>query len=143
VNPEELKRFAVLAECSDEDREAIAPLLEERQLRAGSPLFREGSESEALVLVAEGALRLESRRAGELGTLGPGGALGGVALVLAGKREVSAVAASPSRLWLLDRAAFRRLVADAPRAACRIAEGVLAQLAGALRDQLPRPASSS
>lgn len=142
MTPDELKRFAVLAECSDEDREAIAPLLEERQLRAGSPLFREGSEAEALVLVAEGALRLESRRAGDLGTVGAGGALGGVALVLAGKREVGAVAAVPSRLWLLDRAAFRRLVADAPRAACRIAEGVLGQLAGALRDQLDRLATS-
>jgi len=138
VRADELKRFAVLAECSDDDRDSIAGLLEERVLRPGSPLFREGSEAEALILVAEGALRLESRRTGPLGQVGPGGAIGGVSLVTVGKREVTAIAQGKTRLWILERAAFRRLVEDAPRAACRVSEGVLVQLAAATRANLDR-----
>jgi CRP-like cAMP-binding protein len=143
ADAEELKRFAVFAECSEEDRRAIAELPEERVLRAGSPLFREGGEASGLVLVAEGALRIESRRAGRLGVLGAGGAIGGVALVAAGPREVSAVAEAKTRVWVLERTAFRRLVLDSPHAACRVAEGVLAQFAVAVRSQLDRFASES
>lgn len=138
----ELKRFALFAECSDEEREAIVELLEERVLRSGSPLYREGGEAEGLVLVAEGALRLESRRAGPLGRVTAGGSLGGAAIVAAGKREVTAIAEGRTRVWILERTAFRRLVEDSPRAACRVAEAVLAHLAGAVRDVLGRLVAS-
>lgn len=142
MTADDLKRFSVLAECSDDDRDTIAQLLEERVLRPGSPLFREGSEAEGLVLVAEGALRLESRRVGKLGTVRAGAAIGGVSLAAVGKREVAAVAEARTTVWVLERTAFRRLAEDAPRAACRIIEGVLAQFAAATRGSLDRLARS-
>ena len=44
MNPEDLKQFALLVELSDEEREFLAELLEERELPDGKSAFREGSE---------------------------------------------------------------------------------------------------
>ncbi|MDX1650822.1 MAG: hypothetical protein R3263_13300, partial [Myxococcota bacterium] len=58
---------------------------------------------------------------------------GGLALACVGPRMVSAVAEEPTRVRVLSRTAFHRLTEDAPRAACRILEAVLADVALALR----------
>ena len=96
-------------------------------------LFREREEASGLVLVVEGRVRLESSRAGELGSVGPGTALGAVSLVAVGPREASAVADSACCVLLLRRSTFRRLADDAPRAACRLAEAIACDAAALLR----------
>ena len=132
----ELKRFALLGELSEEERELVAEELEPATLREGDRLFTEGEESHGLVLVVEGRFRLESRRVGVLGTAHPGQALGAASLVAIGPREASAVAETTSRVLLLRRSAFRRLALDAPGAACRLAEAVAAELAALVRAEL-------
>jgi CRP-like cAMP-binding protein len=134
----DLKMFALLADLSEEERELVAELLEGQELDAGEQLFCEGQEAEGLVLVERGALELSSARAGELGQVAEGDSLGAVSLIAVGPREVTAVAAAGTRVWVLSRESFRRLAEDAPRAACRILEGALADLAGALREGLDR-----
>ena len=68
----DLKRFALFEELSEEEREVLADELERIELEPGDVLFREREEASGLVLVVEGRVRLESSRAGELGSVGPG-----------------------------------------------------------------------
>lgn len=129
----DLKRFALLGELSEEERDVVADELEAMSIAEGEVLFEEGEESHGLVLVVEGRFRLESRRTGSLGAAHPGQVLGAASLVAIGTREATAVAETASRVLLLRRSSFRRLVEDAPRAACRLAEAVATDLAALVR----------
>jgi CRP-like cAMP-binding protein len=134
----DLKTFALLADLSEDERELVADLLERLALDDGEQLFAEGQESEGLVLVEKGALLLSSRRAGALGQLAAGETLGAVSLVTVGPREATAVASGATHVAVLSRESFRRLADDAPRAACRMLEVALSDLASAVRDGLER-----
>jgi CRP-like cAMP-binding protein len=143
VTSAELKVFALLGELSDEEREAVREELEQIDLGEGDVLFREGEEAHGLVLVVSGHLRLDSRRAGNLGLAGAGAAIGAASLISIGPRESTALAERPTRVFLLRRSAFRRLAEDMPRAACRLAEAVASELSSILRsglDTFARPA---
>jgi CRP-like cAMP-binding protein len=129
MKSDELKGFALLAEFSDEDRDALAGLLDARRLVDGKSAFREGDEADGLVLLAEGELKLTSRRdVDQLGSLTAPYHLGVASLFSVGKREVTAIAQGPCELWLLPRAGLSRLAEDAPRAAFRLAEAAAAEL---------------
>jgi CRP-like cAMP-binding protein len=141
VTASELKRVGLLADFGDEDREALAEVLEEREVAAGRSLFFEGEEASCLFFIAEGVLDLASARVPEIGMLGAGACIGAASLVTFGKREANAVARQPARVWQLDRFAFRRLAEDAPRTACRLLEAIAAQLAHALRPALEHVAA--
>jgi len=131
-----LGQFPLLRELGADERVALEKELETIELRDGDVLFREGEEAAGLVLVASGRLRTESARAGALGAAGPGSAFGALSLVSVGRREVTATADGAGRVLVLRRASFRRLADDAPRAACRLAEAIAADLASLVRDQL-------
>lgn len=131
-----LDRFALLRELASDERAALAKQLERIELRDGDVLFREGEEAAGLVFVASGRLRTESARAGALGAAGPGAAFGALSLVCVGRREVTATADGAGQILVLRRSSFRRLVEDAPRAACRLAEAIAADLGGLVREQL-------
>lgn len=132
----DLKSFSVLAELAGEELEMLEDLLEPRSLRKGQQLFREGEEADGLWLLAEGQLRLSSSRVGDLGKLKAGACIGALSLVVVGPREITAVAAKGCDLQQLSRPAFRRLLEDSPRAASRVLEAALAEIAGATRRSL-------
>ena len=137
MSPDELKRFPIFVELSEEERELLAEILEKRALPDGKSAFREGAESEGLVLLAEGRLKLKSRRkGGVVGHVEAPWHLGSASLFAPGKREVSALADGPATVWMLSRSGLSRLVEDAPRAAYRIAEAVSVELSGLVREGL-------
>ncbi len=136
MNAADLKTIDLLAELGDDDRDALAELLEEQQIAKGRRLFSEGEESEDLVLVLEGRVRLERRSGEVLGLLSAGAALGGVALVCFGKRATAAFCEEPCRVARLDRSGYRRLADDYPRTACRLIEALFKQLADDVRESL-------
>jgi CRP-like cAMP-binding protein len=143
MSPDVLKRFAIFAELGDEEREIVASLLEQRRLVDGKSAFREGSESDGLVLLESGRLKLHSRRsAGVIGALEAPDHLGAASLFALGKREVTALADGACTLWILSRSSLSRLVDDCPRAAFRIAEAVASELAGLSRQGLDALACS-
>jgi len=137
VNAEELKRFALFADFSEEDREALCELLEERELPNGKSAFREGAEAEGLVLLCKGRLKLKSKRTGTLvGIVEAPAHLGGASLFAFGKREVTALADGPASIRCLPRSGLPRLSDDSPRAAFRLAAAIAAELAGLVRPGL-------
>jgi CRP-like cAMP-binding protein len=136
VNDVDLKRFSLLSDLPDSDREAVAELLEPIELAPGRQCFREGQEAEGLLLIDQGELRLQSERAGDLGTAGEGTAIGALSLLVVGRREVTAIAVSPTRALQLSRTSFARLAEDHPRTGLRLAQAIMAEFAGAVREGL-------
>ncbi len=134
MKPEALKRYSLFSELNDEEREVVASLLEERKLADGKSAFREGSESDGLVLLESGRLTLRSGRTRSLvGSLEAPDHLGAASLFALGKREVTALAEGACVIFVLSRSALSRLLDDSPRAAFRLAEAVAAELAGLAR----------
>jgi CRP-like cAMP-binding protein len=136
MSADALKGFVPFADLSEAERSEIAELLEERSLSPGETLFVEGDDADALVLVTEGSVQVESRRLRESASLGPGTVLGGLALFAIGARETSAASAERAEVLLLRREDFLRLAEDSPRTACRVAMALSAELAAALRGAL-------
>jgi len=136
VNAADLKEFALLSEFSDEDREALFELLEPKTLNKGRSIFREGTEADGLILVVSGEVIVTAKRCRDTAGLGPGAALGGLSLFVMGPREATAKAVERCEILQLPRTSYRRLVEDAPGAACRLAEAILKQLTSCTRDAL-------
>jgi CRP-like cAMP-binding protein len=136
VTPEDLKNFGLLSEFGDEDREALFELLDERPIAEGRRIFSEGTESEGLVLVASGRVRVESRRATEPAVLEAGCALGALSLIALGRRESTIFADTACSVLILPRTAYRRLADDYPRTACRLMEAIMDELTGLVRSGL-------
>lgn len=137
MSPEDLKRFNLLAEFSEEEREFLAELLEKRELPNGKSAFREGSEGDGLVLLQAGRLTLKSRRTDcVVGSLEAHEHLGAASLFALGSREVTALADGPCTIWTLSRSSLSRLLDDSPRAAFRLAEAVASELAALIRTRL-------
>jgi CRP/FNR family cyclic AMP-dependent transcriptional regulator len=132
----DLKRFTLLADLAEDEREKLAEELEELRLEEGTVLFDEGDPGEGLLFVAEGGLRVQSSRTPDSAALGPGASLGALALVVTGPREARAEATSRSRLLVLPRSAFRRFADAEPRAACRLLEAILRDTARLGREAL-------
>jgi CRP-like cAMP-binding protein len=145
VSPDDLdpKLFPLLGELREADLEVLFDLLEPRKLARGRKVFREGSEADGLVLLAEGRIEISSARGDETFVLEPGAVLGGLSLVSVGPRELTASTLEPCELWRLPRDHWRRLVDDHPRTACRLLEAILAETATTVREALDHVDSSA
>jgi predicted acylesterase/phospholipase RssA/CRP-like cAMP-binding protein len=86
---------------------------------AGTTIFREGDEADALYLVDAGLV--EVRRNGEsLAALGPGSFVGELGLLLGEPRSADLVAVADTRLWVLHRAAVDELLEQHPALAVEL-----------------------
>jgi CRP-like cAMP-binding protein len=129
VSALDLKRFTLLSELEEEEREAVAEELEEIALEPGRVVFDEGEQGEGLLFVAEGEVRVTSSRAPSAAVFGVGASLGAFSLVASGTRETRVETASHARLLVLRRSSFRRFADAEPRAACRLLEAILRETA--------------
>lgn len=137
MRPDALKQFELLTEFNEDDREALAEVLEERNLPTGKSAFREGMEGEGLIFLCAGRLKLKSKRTGSIvGVLEAPAHLGGASLFTFGKREVTALADGPAAIQILPRSGLPRLVEDSPRTAFRLAEAIAGELATLTRQGL-------
>ncbi len=140
MNSGELKRFRLLSELEDDERLAVADEIETLELDAGTRLFDEGEAGDALLLIAQGGVTIESTYFDGSAQLGEGDALGALALVQQRPREVRAETASRSRILVLSRSAFQRIAVAEPRVACRLLEAILRETARLGREAVERGA---
>ncbi|MEN8181597.1 MAG: cyclic nucleotide-binding domain-containing protein [Myxococcota bacterium] len=129
----DLKRFRLLCELDGQDRRLLTDFLQEQRVPKGQCIFREGDAASALVLVAKGRLLVESRREGEVGTLGPGSWFGAASLVTVGAREATLSARQTSTVLRLERTSMRQLLDEAPQTAGRVLEAIAGDLADVAR----------
>jgi inner membrane transporter RhtA len=109
-----LARVSLFRGLSARDLRTIADVAEEREVPAGTVITEQGQPGDEFFIVADGEveIRVDER---EIRRLGPGDYLGEIALVIGGKRTATAVAAQPSRLYVLGEAAFTSMLRRQPR----------------------------
>ncbi len=129
MDANELKGFPELCELSAGDRTALVELLEPQHFASGRRVSHAGTEAEGLILVAQGRIRVELNQTKYREILDAPVALGAHSLISVGPCLATVIAQTPCDVWRLDRSAYRRLVDDEPRVACRLLEGILAQSA--------------
>ncbi len=120
MNPEELKKIAVLQALDSEALTGLAAVLEQKQLSDGELVFAEGAPGDSMYFLAEGRVRIEKRaRAGSaqsgaadskiLTVLEAGDYFGEMALLDQKPRSASAIAAGRVKVLRLSRAAFDQM----------------------------------
>ncbi len=117
MDPGELRRIDLLRELPDEHLADLAAHGDERQLAVGEYLFHSNEQAEWWSLLIEGELETTVNVAGdELPLLHhtAGGFLGAISLVTGEPYRGSTRAAIPSRLFLVEPDAFRRLLVAEP-----------------------------
>jgi CRP-like cAMP-binding protein len=101
--------------------ETLAFLREERPLRRGQVLFREGEVGEEMFVVLRGSIVISKPVTGRveqvLARIGPGDFFGEMSLFDRSPRSATIQAESDATLLALDREAMRRLTEQSPRAA--------------------------
>jgi CRP-like cAMP-binding protein len=129
---EALQRSALFKEFSETGLKIFAAVALEKSFPAGAPLFVENMLGESLFIVKSGTVRLTLKTAEgerELGTVGAGEHLGGLALLGKSIRLVSAVAASPCEVLELTQRDFVRLQPQKPQACLKLALAIGADVA--------------
>jgi len=117
MNPESLKRIAVLRAMDDAELTRLAAVLEPRDFTDGHTIFSEGDPGEGMDFIATGAVRIEKRTGVSgaegstktLAILEAGDYFGEMALLDQQPRSASAVALGPTQTWHLSTAAFSAL----------------------------------
>lgn len=126
-------------------RQQLGSRCQEVALAPGDPLFHQGEPADAVYLVLDGRLRVSQVAADgaelALGEMGPGGIVGELGLLAAGRRTASVAALEAARLLCIGQAELRELLEASPAAAAALAELASrrlhrSQLAAALRQLL-------
>ena len=127
-----LQAMALCRSLSGPELEAIAGIVETRDVGAGADLFREGDAGDGLFLVISGEITVtKSAPGGEhlLARLGPGGVLGEMSLVTADARSATGRARTDARVLHMPAARFRALLAADSMAAHKVVAAVAELLA--------------
>jgi len=136
----QLRSIEVFATLDDAVRSELAQVVEERRLGAGERVFAEGDPGDTLFAIAEGMIRIEKQiAAGEtaaktLSLLTRGELFGEMSVIDSRPRSASAVAAQPTRLFCVSRAAFEALLARNPQCAV----GLLFSVMRAMNERVRR-----
>jgi CRP-like cAMP-binding protein len=109
-----LAGVSLFSGLSAKDLGTIAEVAEERDVPVGTVLCEQGQVGDEFFIVADGEVEilLDGR---EIRRLGPGDYLGEIALVFGGRRTATAIAAKPSRLYVLEEPAFTAMLRSQPR----------------------------
>jgi inner membrane transporter RhtA len=122
-----LTNVPLFAGLSAPELASIAAVAAERDVPAGAVLTEEGAPGDEFFVVSDGAV--EIRQGGrEINRLGPGDFLGEIALLFGGIRTATATAAEPTRVFVLDKAAFDAMLKRQPRIEDKILTAVSSRM---------------
>jgi CRP/FNR family transcriptional regulator len=127
-----LKTMDLCRTLSVADLDAIAAIVETRNIAAGKNLFREGDPGDGLFLVISGEIKVTKLAPGGehlLARLGPGGVLGEMSLVTADARSATGNALVDTRVLHMPAARFRALLAADSVAAHKVVAAIAELLA--------------
>jgi CRP-like cAMP-binding protein len=127
-----LKNMALCRALSGAEIEAIAAIVQAKEISAAGELFHEGDPGDGLYLVVTGEIEVIKRGpAGEhsLAKLGPGGVLGEMSLVTSVVRSATGRALVHTTVLHLPVREFRALLDSGSTAALRIAAAIAEVLA--------------
>jgi CRP-like cAMP-binding protein len=132
MDPHDVADHALLRDLPDGELEAVARVATPREFAAGERLTTQGDFGHCLFLVKTGTADVSID--GQLvRTVGPGDAVGEVAVLSSGRRTASVVATSPLHVLELFKRAVWALDREAPEAARRL-RGALGEHTGSADD---------
>ena len=117
-----LSKCELLRHLPPEELEPLIECVSERSLMEGEVLFRAGDPGDALYIVAKGIVEVvaESEPPRVLAELGEGQAVGEMALLGGGIRNATVRAKADSRLLVIGKADFDRLLNEDPHLAVAV-----------------------
>jgi CRP-like cAMP-binding protein len=116
-----LRQVPLLSEFPDEQLRLLAFSAENVSYRDGEVLFSSGERADAGLVVASGAITLESDDGSvKPVTFGPGSLIGETALLVETRRPARAVASGASEVIRIRRALFKRMLQEFPDIARRL-----------------------
>ena len=127
-----LKTMDLCRTLAGAELDAIAAIVETRDVAAGKDLFREGDPGDGLFLVISGEIKVTKLTPGGehmLARLGPGGVLGEMSLVTADARSATGHALVATRVLHMPAARFRALLAADSVAAHKVVAAIAELLA--------------
>jgi CRP-like cAMP-binding protein len=140
LTKEFLRSVDLFAELSDDDAAALAALARPETYAKGQAVFREREAGDRFYVVLSGVVEVSKAPPGggrpvRLARLERGETLGEMATFDAGPRSATATAAvvPETRLAAWDAAAFRKFLAERPRAAAAVLGALVRKLSGRLR----------
>jgi CRP/FNR family transcriptional regulator, cyclic AMP receptor protein len=101
----------------------VAQLMDEVDLPVGQVLMRQGDLGRQMFVVAQGRVAIE-RDGQKIDELGPGGAVGEMALISEGPRNATVTTMEPSVLLVVDHRGFHSLMDLSPTIRLRIMGGL-------------------
>jgi cAMP-dependent protein kinase regulator/CRP/FNR family cyclic AMP-dependent transcriptional regulator/cGMP-dependent protein kinase 2 len=126
---DDLRSSPLFAAMTDDQLARVVALMEEKHVRVGAILAREGEFAYHLVVVAEGSADVTID--GELvSRLGPGDTFGEIGVLERGRRTATVVATSPMRLLTMRIWHFNRLADELPQVAALAKELAQSRLEG-------------
>jgi signal transduction histidine kinase len=134
ATPNELREIPIFAELTDGDLRLLAARSREQRLETGEILFAEGEPADAFHVVLDGELRITKTIEGretEIDLLPSGGFTGDIGLLIDLPHVGTARALRPTKLLVLDRAAFRALITELPAVAREVLPLMGARVQGA------------
>lgn len=108
-----LSKVSLFSGCSQSELKELAKITTEMDASAGTVLCREGGAGHTCFIVVDGEAKV-TIDGEEVGTVGPGGFFGEMALLDGGPRVATVTAATDMRLLELSRPEFSTLLADLP-----------------------------
>jgi CRP/FNR family transcriptional regulator, cyclic AMP receptor protein len=108
---EMLKAVPLFASMRGKDLEAVERLADTVDMQAGKMLMKQGDHGNEMYVIASGSVRVE-RNGKEIATLGPGQAVGEMALLSEGPRLATVTTLEPTTAFVLGHREFHTLLAD-------------------------------
>lgn len=124
-----LKQVPLFQQLSKRELAQVAALADEIDLPAGRTLTTEGANGREFVVLVDGIADV-SQDGDVVNTLGPGDYLGEIALVTGEPRTATVTTRSPSRLLVMNAAAFRSLLHESPQLKKRVLATAALRAAG-------------
>ncbi len=104
-----LRGIWLFSTCDDEELARIAAVAQPREEEVGTALTVQGDEGAEFFVIVTGDASA-AVDGDEVGTIGPGGFFGEMALIDGGERVATVTATSPMQLLVLDRHDFNEML---------------------------------
>ena len=124
-----LERTPVLAEIGREPLRLLAFSAEQKNLSSNERLFERGAHADCAYTVVSGRIRLDNDN--DMRVVGPGALIGEMALIVETTRPCDAFSDGPSRVLIVPRSLFRKMLEEYPH----IADALRARLIQRVRGE--------
>ena len=133
-----LRRIGIFNELNSSELESIIHLVREETFPVNTLLFNENDEGDSLYILCSGLVKISKgvmdNREKTLAILSAGTLFGEMSLIDGSPRSATARTLEETRVFIVDRDNFQRMVEDNPHIGVKILQGLVRMLSQRLRE---------